>query len=418
MLTAFTIQNYKSILDLRVDFSFDGRAPAGWQKAERLPFLQIGPKVTDRLAPVLALYGANASGKSSIVEAFLAFIRLFRGKRTIDQLFHPNKLNRKYVATTFTVEVSLDGRRYVYSIAYDNELIQKESLTRVDGSVLYEIAGENEQLDFAGIASGAYDSPRLEEMVRVECMSEGILVKPVLLRLVKNFPGLNAELSEVAKDIDTSFFYVSMSNNLPFPVKVDKKEGKVTLGQDVTLEEVAQILRQFDFGIKALYLDPLEPPPESQDDEQNVFYEPALRSVHEDTEGNEVTFDFLREESGGTLRIVRLLVPLLKALKHGGLVIIDELDESIHPLVLVTLVRLFTSRRHNVKNARLLFTVHDTILLEEGTLRATEVGVVSKTLRSGTQLTRLCDFEGQSSVGEFRKKYLLGSFGGIPFPYI
>lgn len=416
MLTAFTIQNYESILDLRVDFSFDGRAPAGWQQAERLPFLQIGPKVKDRLAPVLALYGSNASGKSTIVEAFFIFIWLFQGFSAINTLFHPNKLNRKYAATTFTVEVSLEGKRYVYSIVYDDKRIHRESLTRGDGSILYKI--EDGQVDFSGIESGTYDGPRLEEVVRVECMSEGAFVRLVLLRLARNFPGLNSEVSEVAKDIQTDISYLSTSNNSPLSGKFDEREGKVTFGQDVTLEEVAQILRQFDFGIKSLHFDPLGLSSESQDDKLNVFYEPALRSIHEDAEGNEVTFNFLREESEGTLRIVRLLVPLLRALKHGGLVIIDELDESIHPLVLVTLVRLFTSRRHNAKNARLLFTVHDTILLEEGTLRATEVGVVSKTLRSGTQLTRLCDFEGQPSVGEFRKQYLLGSFGGIPFPYI
>lgn len=416
MLTAFTIQNYESILDLRVDFSFDGRAPAGWQQAERLPFLQIGPKVKDRLAPVLALYGSNASGKSTIVEAFFIFIWLFQGFSAINTLFHPNKLNRKYAATTFTVEVSLEGKRYVYSIVYDDKRIHRESLTRGDGSILYKI--EDGQVDFSGIESGTYDGPRLEEVVRVECMSEGAFVRLALLRLARNFPGLNSEVSEVAKDIQTDISYLSTSNNSPLSGKFDEREGKVTFGQDVTLEEVAQILRQFDFGIKSLHFDPLGLSSESQDDKLNVFYEPALRSIHEDAEGNEVTFNFLQEESGGTLRIVRLLVPLLRALKHGGLVIIDELDESIHPLVLVTLVRLFTSRRHNAKNARLLFTVHDTILLEEGTLRATEVGVVSKTLRSGTQLTRLCDFEGQPSVGEFRKQYLLGSFGGIPFPYI
>ena len=416
MLTAFTIQNYESILDLRVDFSFDGRAPAGWQQAERLPFLQIGPKVKDRLAPVLALYGSNASGKSTIVEAFFIFIWLFQGFSAINTLFHPNKLNRKYAATTFTVEVSLEGKRYVYSIVYDDKRIHRESLTRGDGSILYKI--EDGQVDFSGIESGTYDGPRLEEVVRVECMSEGAFVRLALLRLARNFPGLNSEVSEVAKDIQTDISYLSTSNNSPLSGKFDEREGKVTFGQDVTLEEVAQILRQFDFGIKSLHFDPLGLSSESQDDKLNVFYEPALRSIHEDAEGNEVTFNFLQEESGGTLRIVRLLVPLLRALKHGGLVIIDELDESIHPLVLVTLVRLFTSRRHNLKNARLFFTVHDTILLEEGTLRATEVGVVSKTLRSGTQLTRLCDFEGQPSVGEFRKQYLLGSFGGIPFPYI
>lgn len=415
MLTAFTIRNYKSILDLRVDFGFVGRAPAGWRQAERLPFLQIGPKTTERLAPVLALYGANASGKSTVVKALFTFIWLLEGG-SVASLFHPNKLNRKYTATTFSVEMAWEGKLYIYSIAYDATCIHRECLTRGDGSVFYAVEGE--RADFSGVAVGEYDNPRIEEMARVECMHEGVFVRPVFHRLVKNFPGLNSELSAIAKDIRMDFFYLSTSNNSPLSGMFDAGEGKVSLGRDVTLEEVAQILCQFDFGIKSLHLDAIERVSGASGNKHDVFYEPALRAVHEDTEGNEVVFNFLREESEGTQRIMRLLVPCLKALRHGGLVVIDELDESIHPLVLVTLVRLFTSRRYNKKNARLLFTVHDTILLEDDVLRATEVGVVSKTLRGGTQLTRLCDFEGQPSVGDFRKDYLRGVFGGIPFPYI
>lgn len=413
MLTAFTIRNYKSILDLRVDFGFVGRAPAGWRQAERLPFLQIGPKTTDRLAPVLALYGANASGKSTVVEAFLSFVLLLQ--RGIGGRFHPNKLNRKYAETTFEAELALEGGHYRYAIAYDGTQIGRESLTRADGSPLYMIEGERR--DFAGIVSGAYDATRFEEVLRVECTQEGRLVKPLLVRLATNFPGLNPELPAVVRDILGDLVLVATSNNIAPIAPVYTEDGEPRI-DGVSLVEVVRLLRQFDFGLKTLRLDPLALSASGTSGARETFYEPALRAIHEDTEGNEVIFNFLQEESEGTKRIFRLLLVCLRVLARGGLAVFDELDESIHPLVMVTLVRLFTSRRYNKKNARLLFTVHDTILLEDDVLRATEVGVVSKTLRGGTQLTRLCDFEGQPSVGDFRKDYLRGVFGGIPFPYI
>ena len=144
----------------------------------------------------------------------------------------------------------------------------------------------------------------------------------------------------------------------------------------------------------------------------------SIRSFHQDAEGNEVEFDFTTEESSGTQIVAGLLGIFLAALKTGGTVIVDELDRSLHPLLLIELVRLFKEKRYNEHNAQLIFTAHNTEILDVDILRISEVGIVRKTQQEGTELVRLSDFEGVSNLASFRELYLNGQFAGIPFPYI
>ncbi|MGN0918178.1 MAG: ATP/GTP-binding protein, partial [Oxalobacter sp.] len=144
----------------------------------------------------------------------------------------------------------------------------------------------------------------------------------------------------------------------------------------------------------------------------------SIRSFHQDADGNEVEFDFTAEESSGTQIVAGLLGIFLSVLKTGGTVVVDELDRSLHPLLLIELIRLFKEKRYNENNAQLIFTVHNTEILDVGLLRVSEVGIVKKTLQDGTELVRLSDFEGIDNLASFRRQYLSGRFAGIPFPYI
>jgi len=70
MLVSMSVRNFKSIVDLKIDFSYDeGKAPNGYKKSSLIPFLEPTKKPEDRLVPVMMFYGANASGKSNIVKA-------------------------------------------------------------------------------------------------------------------------------------------------------------------------------------------------------------------------------------------------------------------------------------------------------------------------------------------------------------
>ena len=99
--------------------------------------------------------------------------------------------------------------------------------------------------------------------------------------------------------------------------------------------------------------------------------------------------------------------------------IVDELDRSLHPLLLIELVRLFKDKRYNSNGAQLIFTAHNTEILDAGMLRVSEVGIVKRTSQEGTEIVRLSDFRGiNNNIATFRQQYLNGQFAGIPFPYI
>ena len=143
-----------------------------------------------------------------------------------------------------------------------------------------------------------------------------------------------------------------------------------------------------------------------------------FKLLHEDAEGNLKSLDFRTEESDGTKVVAALIGVCLWALETGRTLFVDELDRSLHPFILISLIKLFKSKRYNKTNAQLVFTAHDPTPLDEDLLRVSEVGIINKTIVGGTSFRRLCEYKGTRNVSNFRKQYLAGIYSGIPFPYI
>ena len=120
------------------------------------------------------------------------------------------------------------------------------------------------------------------------------------------------------------------------------------------------------------------------------------------------------EESRGTSAYLGLLGPCLEALKVGGLICIDELNASMHPLLATRIVRLFNSPTSNPSGAQLIFDSHDTNLLQRSTLRRDQVWFTEKDEEGATHLYPLSDFKTRQHQ-DIEKGYLEGRYGGIPF---
>ena len=149
------------ILDLTLDLSFaEGKAPNGYEESEFLPF--IGTKT--RYVPTLALFGANASGKTNILYALNIFQAIVL--RGVGGLYVPNKLNHKYNSTTFEICVDLEGKKYIYTIEYNQDGIIHEGLYKKNKEeIIYEI--RKGETSFDGIATKEYTSQRLKEIFKV-----------------------------------------------------------------------------------------------------------------------------------------------------------------------------------------------------------------------------------------------------------
>lgn len=424
---------------MKVNFSFaEKKAPAGFKESDIVFFAE--PKKGERLVPTLALYGSNASGKSNVLMAMGVFrdcaISGAIGK------FHPNKLHPGLLSTLFEAGFVLDGKNYVYRLEYDRDEILKEILS-VDKTVLFSI--EPERTFFDALATASYPAERLEEIFRVECSTpQKKQTRSFLSVIGHRYPGLNSPVSRVY-----NYFHADVAvfseNGIHLSRGVDRLAAVLEKMDDpdplkTAFDRITELLANLDIHIIRMELDRrrkmlerdsrertyLDMEPDflsrvtsfEKEGENIVLNKDRVCSFHEDVEGKEVEFDFKTEESAGTQIVAGLLGVFLAALETGGVVAVDELDRSLHPLLLIELVRLFKDRRYNRKGAQLVFTVHNTDILDANLLRVSEVGIISKTLEEGSMLSRISDFKGVGNIENFRKQYLTGSFSGIPFPYI
>lgn len=433
MIQSIHIQNFRSILDETIDFSFaEGKAPNGHEAMRRMPFLQ---KQEDKFrgVPVLAFFGANAAGKSNILRAVDAFRR-----RAIDRapetypFYQPNKLHGPPRPTTMEISFVADGKHLRYLLEDAGSSIRREEL-ETDGKLVFSIRGANR--DLSPLVTSAYPLKNLEEYLRVECFPtpDGFFARPFLAVLGKNYAGLDDRV-KAAYDFFKEGIVPSATDKLDMGHFVDDirdlAQARKT-GEKAVLADIAAFVRKLDVPIADLLIvrSDRATPPETTPHYQRWFARTDetgkqeivhLQTLHRDGEGNDVHFRLHEEESDGTQHLVFLLVRMLLALERGATVFVDELDRSLHPLLVRSLLNLFVDRSLNQKGARLVFTTHCTDLLDNSILRLSEVAIVSNSLRQGTRVRRLTDLkkEGVSlrNVTDFRKNYLDGFYSGVPFP--
>ena len=124
----------------------------------------------------------------------------------------------------------------------------------------------------------------------------------------------------------------------------------------------------------------------------------------------------LRAESLGTQRLFALAGRLLDVLEHGRVLVVDELGSSLHPNILRAIVELFVDPEANRAGAQLVFTTHDTNLLDQGLLRRDQYWFTEKGRDGATTLYPLTDFKPRKGVEPLEKNYLKGRYGALPLP--
>ncbi len=122
----------------------------------------------------------------------------------------------------------------------------------------------------------------------------------------------------------------------------------------------------------------------------------------------------MEDESAGTQTWFRLIGPTLAALRRGGILLFDEIDASLHPRLSVRLLELFQDTKVNPLGAQLIFTSHDTSLLNH--LNRDEVWLTEKGATGSTELTALADYGGDKVRRSLNLEhaYLQGRFGAVP----
>lgn len=139
-----------------------------------------------------------------------------------------------------------------------------------------------------------------------------------------------------------------------------------------------------------------------------------IKTVHQASDGRTVEFDF-KDESDGTQKFFAFAGPWLDALKNGYVLAIDELHDNLHPKMVKFLVDLFHNSETNPKNAQLIFTTHETSILNQEVFRRDQIWFCEKDASQASKLYPLTDFSPRKGRENLKANYLAGRYGALPY---
>jgi AAA15 family ATPase/GTPase len=412
MISSFTIKNFRSIIDETISFKTNKRMPNGFKDAEE--WFAFSTKKYGEYNPVSAFWGSNATGKTNIIRGLKVFSILIKDGELI---YEPNKLITSAECTTFTIELIIGESKYKYTIEYNRAGINNEMLSK-DNKVLFS------HDNFKNIITKIYDLDKIKEIFNVEACENTIQKVPFLKVLNRNYRGLNESVTLFGDFInkklkiyfDNTFFIgtaiveLSLSDN-----DNDIQEA---------FNNISNVLKNLDIDIESMKYEKIFIPTNNMDSGGLKINRPiyisgnTIKTYHKNIRGDLIQFNF-KDESRGTQQLFGIIGVCLKILEDGAVLIIDELERSIHPLLLKEIVKLFKSKYYNKNNAQLIFVTHSTDILDDDTMRVNEINIVDKTLKKGTFVKRLDTYRDNKNkpirnVTNFRKLYLNGNLGGIP----
>lgn len=440
MLVAFTVKNYRSIVETTLNMSCS--SPPKHLAKERVATLisDINENQVAEVSPIAAIYGRNASGKSNFLSALLHLKKIVK-KGSIKNAYDSNKLQTNGDCTEFLIRYTCPTTGseletlYTYQVIYNETSILKETLC-ADQEILYMVDNVNGAHNYAGLCNKDYPDAHLEELRKTECLDENSRQTRLLLSwLAKKYTNLNLKVFS-AYDYFISYVH---SRSTVYRISYDffnilHDAWPVKEQRNTVLKQISEYLANLDTGITNIsYNEQIVNIDDDIDLEslQNfslngndcwmkVVNKQLMResyfSEHINDKGERVSFPISRESAGTNLLFSLLVFTIYAAQRHGSLVVIDELDRSLHPLLLKQFLTWFTNPEYNKNETQLIFTLHDTELLSSKILFPHEFRIIEKNNKEGTKLKRLCNE--QFEFIDLRNDYLQGAFAGIPYAHI
>ena len=411
MLIRFEVANFRSALE-PVELSMVA------VDRDRVEARDV-PALGESLLPVAAIYGPNASGKSNIIAAMAwltSAVResLYRWDEEIpvEPFAFAEGLGR---STDFAIESMIDGVRFEYVLELDRTAVHYEGLFHYPEKKrrrIFEREADSLKLQRGlGNLSGIRElqTPRTLALSAGRRFDEPLVTRFSRHLLAMQALGLGHLLGHPPLRYSTRQLFETLA---PGGDLSGVSLGGATLSKaaGISDEDRAQalaLLRLADLGIDDVLIEP-EPARDQRADRPRD----RVRLIHR-TANERVPFDFTAE-SAGTRTWFRLIGPVLNALKQGSLLLFDELDASLHPTLSMQLIRLFQDPDTNPNNAQLVFTSHDTSLLNQ--LNRDEVWLTEKTESGATRLGALAEFAGERvrRSQNLERGYLHGRFGALP----
>jgi AAA15 family ATPase/GTPase len=421
MLVDFTVENYRSIKEpvtlSAVAQKQSARKTSATSKRKGIKSdHEIAPGYhvegwDMEILPVLAIFGANASGKSNVIQAldYLLLMmdhgiqenmtrQIFFKYAKLDS-FKLDSISAKQ-PTKFELRTLFNNNIYTYSLEINQHSVISEKLdyslhtTKRTRRLFHRQWDENKKKflwktgdDFAGPHN------QLQQIIKDNDLFISTLIKleiPIVQEIfnwVKNkWPGIHLG----NENIEIEAIKTAMQN-----INTDR--------YNVIIAESLKIIQKFDTGLSRIEIKKKS----EEEFEYNIY------AVHQTHEGNEISWT-LDEESLGTQRLFSLAFRIVTSLRLGRLTIIDELGTNIHPNIVKYIIKMFQNYKINPLNAQLIFTSHDNTLQKNNLLRRDQIWFTQKRPDHSTELYPLTDFHVRNDLA-IDKAYLDGRFGAVPF---
>lgn len=446
MLDYFKIKNFKSIVDETIDFRFNEDKPNGYDynECEEIIFFQKGTKTkSKRYVPLSIFWGANASGKTNIIKAFNTF-KLVILTGILDNIqnnitkYNPNKLFQELKTTFFEIKVNIENKDYLYSIEYNKDEIVKEMLSCKNRVIFYIENNEKRHLDFGNIVGGKnslFNKNNLTEFFNKSCLKDNKQIFTFLSKVIREYPSLDEYMDKFFKFISNKLL-IFANNIFPTGLAINiLSKNNDDLEIQKSFNRISSVLKDLDISIEKMDFERNKKIIENNESlnlneylnydciglNKNILELDSITTYHKNISNELIPFRFKEDESDGTQILFGLIGVILKALDDGCVLLIDELERTLHPLILIQIIKMFKRKYWNKNHSQVIFTTHNTDILDDNILRTTEINIVKKTQKNGSKVYRLSNYIDKNgkkirNVANFRKQYLSGVYSGIPFP--
>lgn len=385
MLLQFSVTNHRSIKDTAI---ISMKAAADKTMKEIL----ISPDGKKELVPVMAIYGANAAGKSNVIHALLLMREMVCGSyakplKGAELPYEPFAfVEGETDPTAFEIIYYYEGIKYAYGFSFDED--------RIISEYLYHWPNGREALVF----SREKDQYEFRESIQEQLTLAGRTSENRLYLTSSN--EWNCAQTEKAY----LWFQQNLRGLIAAGVSSETTIDAIRKGG----EEKQSILKEMmlaDLGICNVVL-------------SGTKEKPMISTVHQltDDNGNQKQYTLqLGQESVGTQRFFSRIGLWMDAMKSGAVLVVDEIEASMHPLLTRHLIEMIQDQTINQNHAQLIFTTHDTGLLDLKLLRRDQIWFVEKDEKSmQTDIYALTEFSPRKEEN-IAKGYLQGRYGAIPF---
>lgn len=409
MLLEFRVRNFRSIRDEQAL----NLIASGDKELATTHLASTGLKSAPHALRTVVVYGPNASGKSSLLRALDYMRAVVAESATVIQPgqtynVQPFKLDpaTAHQPTEFEITFLLSGVRHQYAFAMTPQRIVSESLLVYRSSKPTQlfsrqhIDGDGYDYEFSTYLTGPrklwQESTRPNALfLSMAAQLNSEQLSPVFNWIVRNITFLPAGAT-VLPDFTTALLAT--------------EQGRASIREflsaaDISIADVQAVPRK---GMQAQWVMSVSGLQASQ--EEREFLMPVFE--HSTPKGS-AKFE-LHDESEGTQRLYGLIAPVLDCLRDGRVLVVDELDSSLHTLLVRRLVTMFQTPELNPNGAQLIFSTHDTSLLDHTLFRRDQIWFTEKDADQATRLYPLTDFSPRKQEA-WERGYLAGRYGAVPF---